>query len=97
MKLVFPASTVPDLIWFRMYYTSVFPMGSAKAKDHYRKTRLALLANPLLGRPIENTPNIRELIVPQTPFSWVYYLEGDEIRVIRIWDGRRKRPVDWEG
>ena len=71
-------------------------MQDAKAKDHYRKTRLALLANPLLGRPIENTPNIRELIVPQTPFSWVY-LEGDEIRVIRIWDGRRKRVVDREG
>ena len=95
MKLVFLATSASDLAWFRSYYAKVLPEGWDNAQSHFKKTRLALLANPRLDKPLENMPQLRELTIPRTPFSLIYYIAGQEIRVIEIWEARSQRPQEW--
>ena len=95
MNIVFLASATPDLQWFRLYYNGVFADGRSNAQTHFRKARLGLLANPYLGQLLENTPAMRELAIPRTPFALVYYVSGQEIRIVRLWDGRSQRPQQW--
>ena len=91
MNIVFLESTVDDLRWFLSYYNTVFSEGFEKAQKYYHETLHALRAHPLIGKEVLETHGIREILIPQTPFSFVYYLSGDEIRIIRIRDARSKR------
>ena len=95
MKIVFLASAAADLTWFRSYYNGVFPEGRGKAQAHFRKARQGLVTNPQPGRALESPPGMRELIITKTPFSLIYYLSGQQIRIVRLWDGRSQRPEEW--
>ena len=99
MKLVFLATSASDLAWIRSDYAAAFPQGRDNAQSHFKNARLALLANPQLGNPLEKMQQLRELTIVRTLFSLVYYLvfsiAEQEIRIIRIWDGRSKRPPEW--
>lgn len=92
MKLVFRASTVADLKWFRSTYTSVFPEGAKQARQHYLQTCRTLVEHPLVGHSVGRDTPVRELSIPRTPFSFVYYVAGREIVIIRVLDARAERP-----
>lgn len=51
MKIVFLESAAQDIQWFRYYYGSVFPAGSAKARDKIKAIQAILAANPYAGHP----------------------------------------------
>lgn len=87
MKLIYLASTTPDLVWFRAYYRSAFPEGAANAGLRFIKTIDILRSNPYIGRPI-GQDGLRKLSVPRTPFSIFYRLTEDHIEVVRIRDQR---------
>ncbi len=88
MNIVFIESTVDDLRWFLSYYNTVFSPGFEEAKKHYHETLRALRVHPRIGKEVVGMHGIREIVIPQTPFSFVYYLFGNEIRIIRVWDSR---------
>ena len=95
MKIIFRKSCEGDLKWYRSYYSSVFPQGGAKAKQHFNATYQALLNHPFIGHPLEGHPHIRELQMPNTPFAFIYVVSGEEILVLRVLDGRAQRPASF--
>ena len=82
-----------DLKWFRRYYTSVFLDGEKQAKHHYLQSCRTLLEHPLIGHSVAPDTPVRELSIPRTPFSFVYYTKVDEIIIIRVLDARAERPA----
>ena len=89
MKIVFLASTVRDLKWFRHYYRAVFAEGSEKAGAHFRAALATLSANPHAGRRSEPEMEVRELSIPRTPFIIIYRVTPLQIEVLRLWDTRQ--------
>ncbi len=95
MNIIFRSSTKSDLKWFRRYYTSVFPEGERQAKNHYLQTYKTLLDYPQVGGFVNNCKPVRELQIPRTPFSFVYYVTEKEIIIIRVLDSRSERPENF--
>ena len=93
MKIIFRDATKADIRWFRRYYVSIFPEGAKQAKIHYNQSYAALLAYPFVGRAFGDETPLRELVIPRTYFSFVYYVAGEEIIVVRILDARAERPT----
>lgn len=93
MRIFYLPAAVDDLVWFRSYYTRVFPAGDIHARKQFTAVRKALLAHPALGKIIDSERQVFEFSIPRTPFSIIYHVQGEDIRVLRVWDGRRHRPV----
>lgn len=89
MKLVYLEEAAQDIAWFRYYYRSVFPEGSAKARAHLKAIQQTLAANPYAGHPSETRPDLRELSIPRTPFTLIYRITQTQIEVLRLWDDRQ--------
>jgi len=89
MKIVFLESAAQDIQWFRYYYRSVFPEGSAKARDKVKAIQTTLAANPYVGHPSDTRKTVRELPIPRTPFMVVYRVMPTQIEVLRLWDTRQ--------
>jgi plasmid stabilization system protein ParE len=93
MKLVFLASAVPDLRWFKAYYVSVFPDGRERADRQFLAIQSLLKANPYIGHPSDKIDGAREHHVLRTPFTFLYRVRDDRIEVMRVLDTR----ADWSG
>lgn len=89
MKIVFLEDTTQDIQWFRYYYQSVFPEGSAKARAHLKAIQKTLAANPYAGQPSDARENVRELSIPRTPFTLIYRVAPSQIEILRLWDTRQ--------
>ena len=90
VKVVFRASCVGDIDWFRKYYGSVFPQGRPNAKESYRRALRTLQTHPETGNTVHGSSAARELHIPRTPFSFIYVIEDEAICVIRVLDGRAR-------
>ena len=88
MRVIFLPSAARDLMWFRSYYSTVFPEGETKAKQQLSKICQLLEANPYLGQAgaIEGT---RKLNIPRTPFALIYRVASIDIEVLRLRDQRQ--------
>ncbi|MCE0506640.1 MULTISPECIES: type II toxin-antitoxin system RelE/ParE family toxin [unclassified Roseivivax] len=89
MKIVFLEDAARDIQWFRYYYVSVFPEGSAKARAHLKAIQQTLAANPYAGHPSELHADLRELSIPRTPFTLIYRVTATRIEILRLWDNRQ--------
>lgn len=92
MKVVFLASTEPDLRWYRHYYEDVFPEGRKHANERYLGARKALANNPYIGT-LEEIGKTRKFMITGTPFHFVYRVGRDRIEILRLKDGR-SNPFD---
>ena len=90
MKIVYLARAVADIGWMRLYYTGVFPEGQKRARHQFRAIERLIRENPLLGHPAD-IEGVRELVIPRTPFSFIYRVRAERIEVLRIWDNRADR------
>ena len=77
-----------DLRWFRAYYRNAFPQGKRSAQQLYLQTLETLLDNPKIGRSVEDFPGAREFTIQKTPFSFIYFIEENELRIVRVFDQR---------
>lgn len=91
MKLVFLPATRADLVWMRIYYTRTFPDGARWAAEAYVRACDLVRDHPAIGRPVVGMAGIRELLIPRTPFSFIYRVTEDRIEVLRVWDQRGDR------
>lgn len=95
MKFEYRKEAIRDLEWFKTYYSAVFPSGAKNARRHHQSIRTTLLLHPQIGHPVKAGAIIRELVIPRTPFSMVYYVSGEKIIVLRVLDSRTERPVEF--
>jgi plasmid stabilization system protein ParE len=89
MRIVFLESAARDIQWFRYYYQSIFPEGSAKARAQIMAIQATLAANPYAGHPSDTGNNVREFSIPRTPFVVFYRVMSTQIEVLRLWDSRQ--------
>ena len=90
MRIVYLPAARDDLTWLRRYYTRIFPDGARRAFSNLLAAESMLSEHPAIGRATEY-PGVRELLIRGTPFSIIYRVTADEIRILRIWDGRADR------
>ena len=89
MKIIYVESAYLDLDWYRKYYAVVFPAGRKNAAKHYMHAVTNLQQNPMIGQAIEGT-SARKLVINRTPFTIIYRVYQNEIRVYRVLDGCAK-------
>ena len=92
MTIVYLVTARDDLIWMRRYYSRIFPAGEIQARKHFRLAESILVQNPEIGHSIE-VDGLRELVIPRTPFSFIYRLKNNRIEVLRLWDSRADRST----
>jgi plasmid stabilization system protein ParE len=95
LKFKFRPTALDDLEWFEKYYGSVFPEGSNAARVRFRQSKLSILKYPSIGHEIGEGTLLRELVIPRTLFSMVYYLDGQDIVLVQILDSRAQRPTEF--
>lgn len=86
MRLVYLPSTAHDLIWLRTYYAKVFPEGAKKAREEIKRAERLLQDHPFAGERFDN--DLRELLIPRTPFAMIYRVAGNRIEILEIQDVR---------
>jgi len=91
VNLIFLSSSEAGLRWFRRYYDQVFPAGKPNGLEMFREARTLLVDHPFAGHPYEDYEDIRELSIRRTPFTIVYKIADETIRVIDIRDARGLR------
>jgi len=87
MKIAYLPSTLEDLEWMRNYYTSVFPEGATRAREHLQATEILLCSHPDIGHET-SVSGVLEFTIQKTPFSIIYRINGDRIEILRVWDNR---------
>ncbi len=88
MEIIYLEQSQNDLVWFRHYYTFVFPEGATSALSQFDKTEAMLLANPFIG--IERRKGVRKLTIAKTPFAYIYRVTKNHIEIMRVYDTRQK-------
>ncbi|WP_269140747.1 type II toxin-antitoxin system RelE/ParE family toxin [Oryzicola mucosus] len=87
MKVVFLPSSSKSVRWFSRDYRSVFPEGRGKARARMRRALELISDNPQIGHVVEDAEQ-REFSIPKTPFPLIYRIAGEQIEILRVWDGR---------
>ena len=88
MKIVFLSSALPDLRWFKLYYTRSFPAGRDNANRQFQTLLELLRNNPHIGRAYEGERGVRRYPVPRTPFTILYRARPEQIEILRVYDQR---------
>ncbi len=92
MEIVYLPSAVAGLDWFRRYYAQVFLEGEKRAIAQYEKMKIVLQSAPFAGRPTGQA-DVREYVMPRTPFSVIYRVRGEQIQILLVIDQRAERPA----
>ena len=93
MQIVYLPSTRAGLAWLRRYYATVFPAGSARAKQQFHMMERLLREHPQAGHPT-TVAGVRRLVIPRTPFSLVYRVTAERIEILEVRDDRRPPAVE---
>lgn len=94
MRIVYLESAKDDFLWMRQYYEFVFPEGRSRAQQQFHAVENLLLANPFIGHETHQK-NVREFTLSKTPFSFIYRAHPERIEVLRVWDERQDRSMNY--
>ncbi|MEA3276490.1 MAG: type II toxin-antitoxin system RelE/ParE family toxin [Pseudomonadota bacterium] len=89
MRLQFTHSATRDLTRLRAFIAEKDPQAATRVSRRLGRTIRHLRDHPELGRPLEELPEVRELVAGD---YIVRYTLGDEsVTILRIWHGREAR------
>lgn len=90
MRIVWSGSALADkdAIWLYLADRNVAYADKVEAKLDARTA--SLLRFPKLGRPVPGS-DLRELSIPESQHVVAYRIEGDVIRVMRVWSTKQDR------
>jgi plasmid stabilization system protein ParE len=94
LKIRFSEKARTDLGWFRRYYSQTFPEGEKAASVRFTKALQLIRQHWQIGHPLPEY-GLRELSITGTPFSIIYGVFNNEMIIVRIFDQRAQRPIDW--
>lgn len=93
MQIVYLPSTRAGLAWLRRDYATVFPAGSARAKQRFHAMERVLRKYPQAGYST-TVAGVRRLVIPRTPFSLVYRVTAERIEILDVRDDRRESAAE---
>ena len=89
MRLQFTHSATRDLTRLRAFIDEKDPQAASRVSRRLGRAIRHLRDHPELGRPLEELPEVRELVAGD---YIVRYTIGDEtVTILRIWHGRETR------
>src|SRR5689334_14983202 len=91
MTFIWTTIAAADVRRVRQYIARDSPGNAAVVVARIRTAVEALEQFPYLGRP-GRKPDVRELVVPRTPYIVQYRIEPDVIRILRVLHGAQRRP-----
>ncbi len=92
-ELIWEPGALHDLARLREFIEIHNPNAATKAARRILEAANGLLANPLLGRPLEDLPAFHQIFIPFGKRGYVlkYRIDGKNIVILRIWHAREKR------
>ena len=76
------------MLWFRSYYSRVFPAGQGSAKTQLRRMIQLISEHPEIGHVPDDFSEALEHPISRTPFTMIYRVKDNEIQILRVLDQR---------
>lgn len=94
MKIKYLEAARDDMMWFRTYYSSVFPAGKGNAREQLRRILQLISEHPEVGTPPNDFPEAFEHPISRTPFTMIYRVKNNELQILRVLDQRNEFSND---
>ena len=91
MQIIWEQDAIADLTELRNYIEQFNPSAADKLGKKIIESANLLIENPLLGK-VGKLHETRELIIPNTSYTLVYYCESTSLSILRVFHQSRK----WE-
>lgn len=95
VNVTWSQSALADLDLHHQYLMTIDPSITASSIQEIVRFGKSLADNPRRGRPIDDTPGIRKILVPVGKYGYLihYVLLDEELLILRIYHGRQQRPT----
>ena len=90
MQVTWTPLSQTDLVNIRVYIREVDPRAANKMIARIVFAGNELEAFPNRGRPT-GLANVKELVIPDTPYLLVYRVMEEEVQILRVWHGAQDR------
>lgn len=91
MRLVWAEGAIGDLVQIRAYIAKHNPQAATEIALRLLEIAELLPVHPQMG--IQTTKEeVRRLVVPQSVYSLIYRIVDEDIEIIEVFDGRRRKP-----
>ncbi|CDZ35153.1 Hypothetical protein NGAL_HAMBI1145_27230 [Neorhizobium galegae bv. officinalis] len=91
MRLIWAEAAIADLVHLRAYIAEHNPQAASEMAARLLEIAELLIAHPEAGLQTAK-PGVRRLIVPQSAYSLIYRMLDEDIEIIEVFDGRRRKP-----
>jgi plasmid stabilization system protein ParE len=91
MRLIWAEPAIADLVHLRTYIAEHNPQAANEMAARLLDIAELLIAHPQAGLRTAKF-GVRRLIVPQSAYSLIYRTVDDDIEIIEVFDGRRRKP-----
>jgi toxin ParE1/3/4 len=91
MTLIWAEGAIADLVQIRAHIGQHNPQAARHLAERLLAIAKHLPTHPQMGIATIR-PNVRRLVVPQTVYSLIYRVTNQDIEIIEVFDGRRRRP-----
>jgi plasmid stabilization system protein ParE len=91
MALIWSEEAIADLVRIRTYIAEHNPSAARQLAVRLLAVSELLISNAHIGVATRRA-GVRRIIVPQSVYSMIYRIVGDDIEILEVFDGRRKRP-----
>ncbi|KAA9388232.1 type II toxin-antitoxin system RelE/ParE family toxin [Neorhizobium galegae] len=91
MRLIWAEAAVADLVHLRAYIAEHNPQAASAMAARLLEIAELLIAHPEAGLQTAK-PGVRRLILPQSAYSLIYRIMDQDIEIIEVFDGRRRKP-----
>ncbi|CDN55327.1 Hypothetical protein RG1141_CH29910 [Neorhizobium galegae bv. officinalis bv. officinalis str. HAMBI 1141] len=91
MRLIWAEAAIADLVHLRTYIAEHNPQAANEMAARLLDIAELLIAHPQAG-VLTAKLGVRRLIVPQSAYSLIYRTVDQDIEIIEVFDGRRRKP-----
>ncbi|CDZ40148.1 type II toxin-antitoxin system RelE/ParE family toxin [Neorhizobium galegae] len=91
MRLIWAEAAIADLAHLRVYIAEHNPQAASAMAARLLEIAELLIAHPEAGLQTAK-PGVRRLILPQSAYSLIYRIMDEDIEIIEVFDGRRRKP-----
>ena len=89
MQIIWEQDAIADLTQLRQYIAQFNPTAAKKVARKIIDSANLLTENPTLGKA-GRLHETRELVIPDTLYTLVYYVESQSISILRVFHQSRK-------
>ncbi|MDP9836178.1 plasmid stabilization system protein ParE [Neorhizobium huautlense] len=91
MTVIWAREAIVDLARIRAHIAEDNPVAANRIAKRLLDISAFLADQPNMGVATA-VSDVRRLVVPQSVYSLIYRLVGDQVEIIEVFDGRRKMP-----